>query len=123
MAKKIKRNRARKKLAIKDWMAFRPYEKETDYDREYVEYTRDLIDETLIPLAKSKFVEVFQSSEEFEATAIVIASYVEDLKSGVGLWQAFIEKNKQLYGVPVPFVETVKYEEGKVNLADIRYLI
>ncbi|MEO1415869.1 MAG: DUF3843 family protein [Bacteroidota bacterium] len=120
---KIKKNKARKQLGIKEWMAYKPYDQPTDYDRDYLDYTRDLIEETLVPLAKSKFINVFQSPEDFERTAIIIASYVEDLKSGIGLWNAFVKKNKELYGVPVPFVETVKYVEGDVNLADIRYLI
>lgn len=58
--------------------------------------------------------------------ASTLTCYFEDVVSGLGLWESFVTKHKELYGKYLPFYDDIDEEEyypDDVNEADIRFLI
>lgn len=60
-----------------------------------------------------------------EELAFALTYYFEDIVSGIGVWQAFTTKHKQLYGKYLPFydLDPDNYYPDEVNLEDISLII
>lgn len=57
--------------------------------------------------------------------AVALGHYFEDIVSGIGVWQTFTSKHKELYGKYLPFydVDEEEYYQDEVNFNDVRLLI
>lgn len=56
--------------------------------------------------------------------ALTIADYLQDIIDDAGLWRAFIDTNRRLYGFSVPFHEKgEEYVDYELNKEDIRFLV
>ena len=60
---------------------------------------------------------------QFKGLACQIVSYFEDYIVEIGIWKAFIDTNKELYGYPLPFYALSDYDETYINVEDIAFLI
>ncbi|WP_420832875.1 DUF3843 family protein [Treponema putidum] len=82
------------------------------------------------------------SKECLKDIAIVSASYLEDVVSGLGIFKSFRKKHKELYNTHIPFctrdsffpedfegeygevsTQDCDYEEDNINFQDVRFLI
>jgi len=57
--------------------------------------------------------------------SIKTTAYFEDVISGFGLWQAFINIHKELYGKYLPFfdLDDEEYFDDEINVEDIQFLV
>lgn len=101
------------------WMDRRPYEHADGVDRFYISVARKIV-----PLLDIEDLEHgIKDGHGLGDAAFVLASYLEDIASGLGIWKTVNEECRRRYGVPVPFYDVSTYREGTVNLQDVRLLI
>lgn len=74
-----------------------------------------------------RFSEIGRDEGEFmcEHFAMAAAYYFEDVVSGIGIWQTFTSKHKELYGKYLPFydLDEEEYYQDEVNLEDVCFLV
>ena len=102
-------------LYMKDWMDIHPYKNQQPTDAYFLQLANQLYPYTemdgILPVTRKKL-------------CVYAAAYLEDIISELGLWQAFVNKNKELYEVPVPFYDIDKdYIEGEINKEDIQFIL
>ena len=99
----------------KDWMEIHPYTAVKPSDSYFVAlanrlYAVCIVDE-LPPLFRKKL-------------CLYVAAYLEDVISGLGLWQSFVREHTRLYGKPLPFYPvSADYLTDEINEEDVRFLI
>ena len=97
------------------WTEIHPYRQIQSSDAYYVDLANGLFDklpEALFPAPVRKKI------------SLHMAAYLEDLVSGLGLWEGFSRKCRSLYGYPLPFYAPgPDYLAGEVNEEDIRFLL
>lgn len=73
------------------------------------------------------FSEVGRDEGEFmcERFAMAVTYYFEDVVSGIGVWQTFTSKHKELYGKYLPFydLDEEEYYQDEINLEDVCFLV
>lgn len=52
-----------------------------------------------------------------------LVSYMEDFANEIGIWKAFVDTNKSLYGYYLPFYDLSNYSVEDINVEDIQFLI
>ncbi|MBN3663030.1 MAG: DUF3843 family protein, partial [Ornithobacterium rhinotracheale] len=108
------------KAYIKDWMATKPYTKQTNTELFYLEITNEVLEK----LEKSSdFLDHFLDRESFKDLAIFLTSYFEDVISNVGLFRAFIALHQEIYKKSLPFYVAKNYTEGDINIQDVQFLV
>ncbi len=106
-------------IQLKEWLELHPYATECDSDAFYVSLANDLHGTWL----KSRLT-LNAKPEVIRRTALYLAAYVEDIKSGFGLWQAFVERHNALYGKRLPFYDSTEgTETSRPQIADINFII
>lgn len=111
----------RKKIYIKNWLSFKPYQTQKNTDLYYLRISnkvKDRIYETQ-PDELHKFID----DEDFSYLSCLITSYFEDIISETQIWNTFIQEHKKLYNKPIPFYEPSNYRENDINEEDIIFLI
>lgn len=103
------------KIYMNDWLDIHPYMVQKDADSYFVNLSNVILNELdlkEVPLGIKK------------KCAIYTAAYLEDIVSGLGLWKAFIEKNRELYDTTLPFYRVSDtYVDNEVNEDDVRFII
>ncbi|MRI63783.1 DUF3843 family protein [Ornithobacterium rhinotracheale] len=108
------------KIYIKDWMATKPYTKQTNTELFYLEAANEVLEK----LKKSSdFIGHFLDKESFKDLAIFLTSYFEDVISNVGLFRAFIALHQEIYKKSLPFYVAKNYTEGDINIQDVQFLV
>lgn len=89
-------------------------------DAFYVKYARKVRDR----IRKADF-EWKLSQDDMTEVALTLTYYFEDVVSGLGVWYAFIQEHKRLYGRFLPFynVDEEQYFTDEVNEQDVLFLI
>lgn len=102
-------------MYIKDWLAIHPYTRQQTTDSYFVELANRLFH--ICPLT-----DIPDTCKK--KLCLYTAAYLEDLISGLGLWQAFSTQHRRLYGNALPFY-TVNpdYIKDEINEEDIRFII
>ena len=101
-------------IYLNDWLGIHPYSKVQPSDYYFVKLADRLYDE----------VENDVPEDVRKDLGLYAAAYLEDLVSGLGLWNAFVEGHRRLYGRELPFYALgTDYESGYVNEEDLRFLI
>jgi hypothetical protein len=124
--KKTERSTVRKKVdvVIGDWLKLKPYKTANNHDIKYLRLSQEIYQ-----MLGTSFVEELKNwgykRENLVEISVVLASYVEDFASEIGLWKAFTDYNKEQFGSPLPFFEIEKeeYFENDLNPQDLSYLI
>lgn len=71
-----------------------------------------------------EFVEVNQPFYDWpDFLSVFLTSYLEDLVSGLGIWNAFIKENKKRTGRELPFVDLEEYYTEEINPQDVAFLL
>lgn len=104
-----------------DWVKRHPYKTAGEEDR----YFADLAESVFNVIYKSEISDTFDDDKEAIAdVAIRLTMWFEDLVSETGIWRAATTEFKKRYGSYIPFYELDNdYEQGFVNLEDVRFLI
>lgn len=113
---------AANQVALKDWLAMKPYDTPVySYDTFYLKQCQTvygyLIDNGHL------FQKWELSRQQIKELSCQIVSYFEDYIVEIGIWRAFIETNKELYGYCLPFYDLSEYDETYINIEDIAFLI
>ena len=104
----------------KDWLKYRPYQQFSSYDRHYVKLAQSVFAHLNHP--KQEFRDLFHRDDLIKI-AVILTCYYEDYINEIGIWQAFIQKNQELYGYFLPFYDLEAYEADSLNPQDFAYLI
>lgn len=74
-----------------------------------------------------RFTEIGKDEEKYicESFAMAATYYFEDVVSGIGIWQTFTSKHKELYGKYLPFYDLNEedYYQDEINLEDVCFLM
>lgn len=111
-----------KKIFPIDWMQWHPYKQVTSVDIYYTEIANRIYKIlNQIYFAKDPFGE----EENMKKAACCMAAYFEDVISQIGIWKAFTEECKKLYGKYLPFywLTDRHYFNDEINAEDIRFLL
>ncbi len=106
-------------VAPAKWMKYRPYEHFTAYDGFYLRLANEVFEELNDP---QRVFRVILQRENIIELSVVLVSWFEDYANEIGLWAAFIRKNKDLYGYALPFYSLKDYDPEAINPEDIAYL-
>lgn len=106
-----------KRVKMKDWLCFHPYDVADDVDVAYRNVAATLKKEML---NKGPYIYENQAC----SLALVLTAYLEDVVSNFGLWAAFRSLHKKRYKRLLPFVEinSDTYCTDKINKEDLQVL-
>lgn len=109
-----------KKITLLDWKRDRLHAMSYPTDAYYVKLANKL-------LGYIRFSSLGKNLDEYEQARLAqtIALYFEDVISDLGLWKAFVDKHKELYGKYLPFLEINEedYYLDEINREDVQFLI
>lgn len=109
-------------ITILDWMKSKPYKTSKDaYDLPYLKLCKGVFD--ILNTQKAWFDNGEVDRELRKELACMLVSYFEDFTCEIGIWRAFIERNKELHGYYLPFYDLADYDPDYLNVEDIAYLI
>lgn len=99
----------------KEWLAIHPYTSVQSSDAYFVQLANVLY----------SFCRIIDFPDFFRRKlALYVAAYLEDVISGLGLWQNFTAEHEKLYGKRLPFYTLLSdYLEDEINEEDVRFLI
>ena len=81
------------KIFPKDWLQLHPYKQSNPVDSYYTGIANRIYN----IMEQTELINSFEG-DEAKQIAIRIAAYFEDVISELGIWRAFLLKNKELYG-------------------------
>ncbi len=109
-------------ITILDWMKSKPYKSSNDaYDLPYLKLCKGVFE--ILNTKKAWFDDGEVDREFRKELACMLVSYLEDFTCEIGIWRAFIERNKELHGYYLPFYELTDYDPDYLNVEDIAYTI
>lgn len=109
-----------KKIYVKEWMLFQPYERQDEVDTYYVNVANHIAG------CLKDFVGGRYPEHSVHGIAIYLTLWFQDVISQTGIWQAFSEECRKRYGCLVPFMTPEKekdYYPGEVNPEDLQFLL
>jgi hypothetical protein len=110
-----------KKVYLKDWLNYKPYDRHSNEDTQYLEIANK-INKVLLKVSFLKN-QIHLSEEDIVELSVFLTCYLEDLVSDTNVWNTFISIHKEKYNKHLPFYNTTNYLEGEVNHIDIKFLI
>ncbi len=111
-----------KRIYIKKWLEFKPYDKQTATDSYYLKICNNV--KSAITTNKQSFVlQMHIDQKELNNLACFLTSYLEDLISETNIWSSFVKTHKRFYKKQLPFYILDEYYEGEINYQDISFLI
>jgi len=112
----------KKNITIKQWLALKPYNKQTTTDIYYIKLCNQ-VKQAIETNIRSLALHMFLSRDEIDTLTCFLTSYFEDVISGSNIWNNFTKIHKRLYNKPLPFYELEDYYEQEINLQDVCFLI
>ena len=110
------------KVYIKDWLALKPYDKQTATDIYYLGICNK-VKKALISNRYSLLMQQVLSKNDTNMLACFLTSYLEDLISGTNIWRSFVKMHLKMYQKQLPFYELNHYVEEEINVEDIYLLM
>lgn len=110
-----------RKLYIKDWLAYKPYDKEGTADIYYMNMSNQVI-QLLNQIKPNVLLLKGFQQEEIADLAVFLVSYFEDIISGTGFFKTFKNISEELYGHKLPFYQDENILDD-INVDDIKFLI
>lgn len=105
----------------KFWLVNKPYNTFGETDTFYFELANKVY--LALQTEKTYILGSILSENYIPILACHLTTYFEDKMSEVGLWRAFIDSNKALYGYSLPFYNLDNYDSKGINIQDIQYLL
>lgn len=103
------------------WKATRPYNILTPTDNHYIELAKTIYLASTLSLEEERNEEL--GMDFHVGLAVVLTGWFEDFANEWGIWQAYTERNQELYGTYLPIIEIEDYDPEFINPADIHFLI
>ncbi|MCB0644511.1 MAG: DUF3843 family protein, partial [Phaeodactylibacter sp.] len=116
-----KKKRLKEKIYPSDWLRNKPYDRASDYDRDFVRVANEVLQ--LIEAYQPWLLSHGIGKTHYRKLALFLSSYFEDFISEIGLWNTFIARNQELLGKPLPFYDLADYEPGELNPQDLSFLL
>lgn len=91
-----------KKIYVKEWMLFQPYERQDEVDTYYVNVANHIAG------CLKDFVGGRYPEHSVHGIAIYLTLWFQNVISQTGIWQAFSEECRKRYGCLVPFMTPEK---------------
>lgn len=111
-----------KKIYLKDWLLFKPYNSQTITDSYYLKVSND-VKFALTNNTQSFVLQIYLEKTALNELACFLTSYFEDVISETNIWNSFINIHKHLYKKQLPFYILDEYYEKEVNSQDVSFLI
>lgn len=102
------------KIYPNEWLQIHPYASLKPSDAYFIELSNRLYNEIIISELPDRYR---------KKLALYIAAYLEDIISGLGLWNAFRKEHRKLYGNHLPFFNEDEYMDEEPNVSDICFII
>lgn len=110
-------------VLITMWMQFKPYDEMASADKFYLSLANK-IRKLLVKPKYRDFVDGGESSYSWpDFLAVFLTSYLEDLVSGIQIWNTFTQENKKRTGRELPFVNLDEYYTEEINPQDVTFLL
>lgn len=116
----MKRKLSSSPVSMADWLAFKPYNAATPYDKFYLDLANEVF--SFLNHPESNMRDVFERKLLVKAS-VALVSHFEDFINELGLWSAFVRKQKELYGWYLPFYDLSGYDEDYHNVQDYAFLL
>lgn len=116
----MKRKLSSSPVSMADWLAFKPYNAATPYDKFYLDLANEVFNYFNHP--ESDMRDMFERRLLVKAS-VALVSHFEDFINELGLWSAFVRKQKELYGWYLPFYDLSEYDEEYINQEDYGFLL
>lgn len=110
------------RIYIKDWLELKPYEKQTITDIYYLRICNE-VKRAIKSNKYSPVIEEYLNRKKIDMFSCFLTSYLEDLISDTGIFNAFVNAHQRLYHKQIPFYDLEEYYEGEINHQDICFLI
>jgi hypothetical protein len=111
-----------KRIYIKDWLLFKPYDRQTLTDGYYLKLSND-INHAITTNKQSFILNIYLENKDVNLLACFLTSYFEDVISETNVWSSFIRVHKRLYKKQLPFYILDEYYEDEINTQDVSFLI
>lgn len=110
------------RIYIKDWLFFKPYDKQVLTDSYYLQLSNK-VKQAILDCKSSSLLLEYLPKAEVNYFVCFITAYFEDLISETNFWNTFVGEHRLLYGTTHPFYSTNEYYEEEINQEDICFLI
>ncbi len=110
------------RIFIKDWLELKPYDKQTITDIYYLRICNE-VKRAIMSNKYSPVIEEYLNRKKIDMFSCFLTSYLEDLISDTGIFNAFANAHQRLYQKQIPFYDLDEYYEGEINHQDICFLI
>lgn len=116
-------NKNKDSIYLDRWLELHPFRKSVSSDLYYLRLCNEAYG--IIKEYESPAIIGLLNRDEMMSLACFIISYFEDVISGPGLWLAFTNQVRELYGRDIPFFETDPddYYPDEINMEDIQFLL
>ncbi|NEW79785.1 MAG: DUF3843 family protein [Gelidibacter sp.] len=111
-----------KRIYLKDWLLFKPYNSQTITDSYYLKLSND-VKQAITTNNQSFVLQRYLGKEAVNELACFLTSYFEDIISKTNIWNSFISAHKRLYKKQLPFYNVDEYYEEENNAQDVSFLI
>lgn len=93
---------------------------ETSTDKYYLDLANRLVE-----VAKERKLFPSYPEKVIERGAMALIGYYQDVICDAGIWHAFIDENRRLYGRTLPFydVDEEAYLDAELNREDVRFMV
>jgi hypothetical protein len=109
-------------ITLKDWLAMKPYKHPIyNYDSFYLSQCQEVYRQ--LQVEGDWFKNYGLTRAQLKELTCQLVSYFEDFINEIGIWKAFVDNNKQLYGYYLPFHDLSEYDKTYINAEDIAFLI
>lgn len=114
-----------KRIFRNSWLEARPFEKDLPTDQFYIRLCNRLKE---LCYRNTGLINEFKELEEndYDALSCMAAAYFEDVVSGTGVFQTFVQLCKKKCGKTLPFYHLEDYDEylgNDINEPDLEFLI
>ena len=111
-----------KRIYIKDWLKFKPYNQQTTTDNYYLKICND-VKNVITKNDLSIVIQLYLNKNDIDLLTCFLTSYLEDIISETNIWNSFITVHHNLYKKHIPFYTLDEYHEKEINQQDISFLI
>lgn len=116
----MKRKLSSTPVSMADWLVMKPYSAATSYDKFYLDLANEVF--SFFNQPELGMRDMFERKLLVEVSVAVV-SHFEDFINELGLWSAFVRKQKELYGWYLPFYDLSEYDPEYLNAEDYAFLL
>ena len=113
---------SQQKIFREDWLNFHSYTNSASSDLYYIKLCNKVYNIIDASVANSENQTLIINDEDIKKLSCILTCYFEDIISGTGIWNIFININKEKTGKILPFYDCSDYYEDEINKNDLKFL-